>query len=213
VRDVEERTRIARVREDEATPGTLVVSSPMVGWADPAFHAGTFLNRYDRLLTVLVLGRRHLLRLPRDVQGWVLETFVGKELTPVAYGTPLLRLDPRAQSVPGMGEAADRGIGDAADGAGGGGGAGDFIGGGRATEGIFYRNASADSPPFVVLGTTVRTGTVLGMVEVMKCFNQIAYGGPGLPEFGEVTGILAADAAEGQFGQPLFRVRPTIGRS
>ena len=46
------------------------------------------------------------------------------------------------------------------------------------------------------------------MVEVMKCFNQITYGGPGLPESGQVTGILVEDAAEVRFGQPLFRIKP-----
>ncbi len=199
-----ERTLIARVREDEANPQTLIVASPVVGRTDLALRPGVFLNRYDRLLTMLVLGRRHTLRLPRDVQGWVVETFVGNELTPVAYGAPLLRLDPRTAGGPGIGEPARRGTGEAAD------DAGDSIVVKAPTEGIFYRKASPDSPPFVALGATVTTGTVLGMVEVMKCFNQITYGGPGLPESGEVTGILVEDAAEVQFGQPLFRIRPAV---
>jgi acetyl-CoA carboxylase biotin carboxyl carrier protein len=76
------------------------------------------------------------------------------------------------------------------------------------SEGIFYRRSAPDSPPFVDIGARVSSGTVLGLVEVMKCFNQIAYGGPGLPEHGEVVKILADDAAEVQFGQPLFWVRP-----
>ena len=52
------------------------------------------------------------------------------------------------------------------------------------------------------------SGTVLGLVEVMKCFNQITYGGPDLPARGTVAQILAEDAAEVQFGQALFRVKP-----
>lgn len=202
-----ERTLIARVREDEAAAGTLVVTSPAVGLADLALRPGVFLNRYDRVLTMSVLGRSHLLRLPRDVQGWVVEAFVGNELTPVAYGTPLLRLDPRMSGGPGAGESRQRGTGDAA-------GAADVSDDSivvkAPTEGIFYRKASPDSPPFVVVGSVVSTGTVLGMVEVMKCFNQIAYGGPGLPESGEVTGILVEDAAEVRFGQPLFRIKPSV---
>lgn len=200
-----ERTLIARVREDEAETQTLIVSSPVVGRADLALGPGVFLNRYDRLLTVQVLGRSHLLRLPRDVQGWVVETFVGNELTSVDYGTPLLRLDPRTAGGPATGESARRGTGDASGGTD---EAGDFIEVKAPTEGIFYRKASPDSPPFVTLGTIVTTGTVLGMVEVMKCFNQITYGGPGLPESGQVTGILVEDAAEVRFGQPLFRIKP-----
>jgi biotin carboxyl carrier protein len=204
---VAERTLIARVREDEANPQTLVVTSPAVGLADLALRPGVFLNRYDRLLTMLVLGRRHVVRLPRDVQGWVVESFVGNELTPMAYGAPILRLDPRTAEDPGMGEPARGGDRETS------GGADDASGSivvKAPTEGIFYRKASPDSPPFVALGTIVTTGTVLGMVEVMKCFNQIAYGGPGLPESGEVTGILVEDAAEVQFEQPLFRIKPSI---
>jgi biotin carboxyl carrier protein len=198
---------MARVGKDEADPQLLVVTSPAVGLADLALRPGVFLNRYDRLLTLHVLGRRHVVRLPRDVRGWVVETFVGNELTPVAYGAPLLRLDPRTAGGPGAGAPARRGDGEVA------GGADDASGAivvKSPTEGIFYRKASPDSPPFVALGTIVTTGTVLGMVEVMKCFNQVAYGGPGLPESGEVTGILVEDAAEVRFGQPLFRIRPPI---
>jgi biotin carboxyl carrier protein len=49
---------------------------------------------------------------------------------------------------------------------------------------------------------------VLGLVEVMKCFNQITYGGPGLPERGEIVKILGPDTGEVQFGDELFWVRP-----
>jgi biotin carboxyl carrier protein len=42
----------------------------------------------------------------------------------------------------------------------------------------------------------------------MKCFNQITYGGPGLPQRGKVAEILADDAAEVQFGQVLFQIKP-----
>ena len=51
-------------------------------------------------------------------------------------------------------------------------------------------------------------GTVLGLVEVMKSFNQIAYGGPGLPERGTVAKVLVQDAAEVTYGQTLFLIRP-----
>ncbi len=51
--------------------------------------------------------------------------------------------------------------------------------------------------------------SVLGLVEIMKCFNQITYGGAGLPDRGQVAEILAEDTAEVQFGQVLFRIKPT----
>jgi biotin carboxyl carrier protein len=47
------------------------------------------------------------------------------------------------------------------------------------------------------------------MVEVMKSFNQIVYGSPGLPERGVVVAIEVEDAVEVKFGQPLFLIRPS----
>jgi biotin carboxyl carrier protein len=54
----------------------------------------------------------------------------------------------------------------------------------------------------------VGPGTVLGVVEVMKCFNQIAYGGDDVPLKGIVTQILAADASEVGFNQVIMLVKP-----
>ena len=47
-----------------------------------------------------------------------------------------------------------------------------------------------------------------GLVEIMKCFNQITCGGAGLPEHGRVAEILAEDASEVRFGRVLFRIKP-----
>jgi biotin carboxyl carrier protein len=57
-------------------------------------------------------------------------------------------------------------------------------------------------------GSEVGTGSVLGLVEIMKCFHQITYGGAGLPERGSVARILVENAAEVELGQELFLVRP-----
>ena len=42
----------------------------------------------------------------------------------------------------------------------------------------------------------------------MKCFNQIAYGGPGLPERGTVAKVLVEDAEEVEHDQVMFLIRP-----
>jgi biotin carboxyl carrier protein len=197
-----ERTLIARVRDDAENPGALIVASPVVGLADLTLHTGVFLNRYDSVLTMVVLGRRHVLRLPRDVQGWVVQAFIGNALTPVGFDAPLLRLDPRIGAEARVAQSAGGGSGNPDD------SAGDNLVVKAPTEGIFYRRSAPDTPPFVEVGGTVTNGTVLGLIEVMKCFNQIAYGGPGLPETGTVSRILVQDAAEVHFGQPLFWIRP-----
>lgn len=198
-----EKTLIARVCPDGADPDTMIVSSPVVGMADGAPRLGTYLNPLDRILTFRILNERYTLRLPRDVQGRVSEVCITNGLTPVAFDDPLLRIATRVREAE-AGAAAGRGrdSGAAADGA-----DPEGITVASPSVGIFYRRPSPDAEAYVDLGSAVTTGTVLGLVEVMKCFNQIIYGGPDLPDRGTVTKILAEDGAEVQFGQPLFRIR------
>jgi biotin carboxyl carrier protein len=198
-----ERTLIARVREDELHPGTLLVASPVVGLADGAPRPGVFLNRYDAILTIRVMGRRHVLRLPRDRQGWVVEAYIANELGPVAFDDALLRIDPSVERMGGSGETARSGKDSAGDVD-----SGDAIIIKAPTEGIFYRRPSPAAQAFVDVGSRVGTGSVLGLVEVMKCFNQITYGGPDLPEEGIVSRVLVEDSSDVRFGQALFWIQP-----
>lgn len=39
--------------------------------------------------------------------------------------------------------------------------------------GIFYRSASPQAPPFVQVGSAVRPGDVVGLIEAMKLFNEV----------------------------------------
>ena len=198
-----ENTLIAKTREDEAEPGTLIVESPVVGYADGAPGRGLYINPLDRVLTIKILNRRYVLRLPRDVQGRVTEVFLTGGYVPVAFGTPIARIDPHAVAkwAPGAGEGGAEGAEARETEAG-------LIGVASPSDGIFYRRPSPEEPPYVDAGDVVSTGSVLGMVEVMKCFNHIAYGGTGLPDRGEVVAVLAEDASEVQFGQTLFRIKP-----
>ena len=75
------------------------------------------------------------------------------------------------------------------------------------TDGTFYRGPAPGTRPFVEPGSRVRAGQPLGLVEVMKTFNQIPYGGPGLPEEAEVVEIRCGDAEEVHAGQVLMFVR------
>jgi biotin carboxyl carrier protein len=197
-----ERTLIAKVRPDADHPDTLMITSPVVGMAEGAPRTGTFVNRFDRVISVKILGRRHALRLPRDVEGRVVESYLPEGIAPIAYDAPLIRIDPRASA--GAAATSEAAASDAAtDPAG-----ENVVVVSSPSVGIFYRRPSPDSPPYVEAGSPVSQGTVLGLVEVMKCFNQIAYGGPGLPESGEVVRILAEDTSEVEFGQPLFWIKP-----
>lgn len=67
--------------------------------------------------------------------------------------------------------------------------------------GTFYRRPSPDTAPFVEAGTTVESGTVVGLVEVMKQFNDVEAG-----IAGRVTEILVDDGEPVDAGQVLMRI-------
>ena len=190
---------VARVDNEEQ--GRFLVRAPAVGVVDGVPEVGVYLNPLEAFLTLRVLDRRHAVQLPRGVQGRVVERLIEDTATPVAYGQPLFRLSPIAEEP----VAAERSrAGARAPGA----ADAELIAVVAPSEGVFYRRPGPDSPAYVEQGSHVGSGTVLGLVEVMKSFNQIAYGGAGLPERGVVERILVEDAAEVAFGQTLFLVRP-----
>ena len=75
------------------------------------------------------------------------------------------------------------------------------------TDGVFYRRPGPDAPPFVDVGARVRNGQAVGLIESMKTFNQILFGGAGYPDDGEVVDIAVEDAEEVRSGQVLMVVR------
>jgi biotin carboxyl carrier protein len=183
-------------------PRSFLVRAPTVGVVDGRPDEGVYLNPMRGFLMLTVLNRRYVVLLPRKVEGRVVETFIEDTYTPVGFNQPLFRLsqvDPGATR-----EAANTAEGAAAsadlD--------ADLIPVQAPSEGVFYRRPGPDSPPYVEEGSEIATGSVLGLVEVMKSFNQITYGGPGLPERGKVERVLAEDSAEVSFGQTLFLIRP-----
>ena len=65
--------------------------------------------------------------------------------------------------------------------------------------GTFYSGAAPGAKPFVELGTEVKPGDTLCVIEAMKMMNQIE------SEFaGRVVSILVENGSPVEFGQPLF---------
>jgi acetyl-CoA carboxylase biotin carboxyl carrier protein len=64
--------------------------------------------------------------------------------------------------------------------------------------GTAYRAPEPGAPSFVDVGTRVREGQTLLIIEAMKTMNQIP-----APRAGVVTAILVEDAAPVEFGEPL----------
>jgi acetyl-CoA carboxylase biotin carboxyl carrier protein len=69
--------------------------------------------------------------------------------------------------------------------------------------GTFYRTPAPDQPAFVEVGSVVKKGQVLCIIEAMKLMNEIEADEPG-----KVTEILVENGQPVEFGQPLFRIEP-----
>jgi len=69
--------------------------------------------------------------------------------------------------------------------------------------GTFYRTPAPDQPSFVEVGSVVKKGQVLCIIEAMKLMNEIEADEPG-----KITEILVENGQPVEFGQPLFRVEP-----
>ena len=69
--------------------------------------------------------------------------------------------------------------------------------------GTFYRSAKPGTPAFVEVGTKVKVGQVLCILEAMKLMNELES-----DVAGTVAEIYLGNASPVQFGQDLFRVIP-----
>ena len=69
--------------------------------------------------------------------------------------------------------------------------------------GTFYRSSEPGAASFVDIGSTVKKGDVLCIIEAMKLMNEIES-----DEAGRVTEVLAENGQPVEFGQPLFRIGP-----
>jgi len=65
--------------------------------------------------------------------------------------------------------------------------------------GTFYSTASPGAKPFVEIGSEIKVGQILCIIEAMKMMNQIES-----DKAGRVTAILAKNGEPVEFGQPLF---------
>ncbi|HRE30909.1 MAG TPA: acetyl-CoA carboxylase biotin carboxyl carrier protein, partial [Candidatus Berkiella sp.] len=68
--------------------------------------------------------------------------------------------------------------------------------------GTMYRSPSPTQPPFVEIGSTVKAGDTLCIVEAMKMLNQIE-----ADISGTIVAILVENGQPVEFGQPLFVIK------
>jgi acetyl-CoA carboxylase biotin carboxyl carrier protein len=70
--------------------------------------------------------------------------------------------------------------------------------------GTFYRSPSPESAAYVEVGTEVTPESVVCIIEAMKVMNEIKAEVKGV-----ITQVLVDNAKPVEFGQPLFKVRPS----
>lgn len=69
--------------------------------------------------------------------------------------------------------------------------------------GTFYASPSPSAPKYVEVGSRVKKGDVLCIIEAMKIMNEIEAEFPG-----KVVSILVKDGQPVQYGQPLYQIEP-----
>jgi acetyl-CoA carboxylase biotin carboxyl carrier protein len=172
-----------------------LLQTPAVGLFRGSLPEGAGVVPGQQIGTLTILGRIHPLLAPDRAQGNVLECCLRPGLHAIEYGQELYKLgaSTRRESI----EATAAGRREA------GLTARQFAV--RApSEGVFYRRPDPQSPPYVQLGDVVETGHPLGLVEVMKCFNQVRFTGLGLPPRARVVAVQVEDTSEITQDQVLF---------
>jgi len=69
--------------------------------------------------------------------------------------------------------------------------------------GTFYRSSSPDKPAFIEVGTVIKPGDTVCIIEAMKLFNEIES-----EISGKVVKVLVNDSTPVEYDQPLFLVEP-----
>ena len=70
--------------------------------------------------------------------------------------------------------------------------------------GTFYRSPSPESAAYIEVGAEVNPDTVVCIIEAMKVMNEIK-----AEAKGTITQVIVENAKPVEFGQPLFKLRPS----
>jgi acetyl-CoA carboxylase biotin carboxyl carrier protein len=171
--------------------------APMPGIFVPSIAQGDLVTAGGVIGELVVLGRALWLVVPRSAGAAALGIAVQLPSTashPVGYGEVLVAVDPSCSLEPGArseptaaAHATVAGLVFRAP-----------------TSGRFYGRSAPDKPPFVTEGTQLAPGATICLLEVMKTFHRVTYGGPELPDTARVTRVLVADGADVNAGDPLL---------
>ena len=180
--------------------------APAPGWFRPLVGIAAWCDPGAPIGTLDVLGRAHLLVVPPNIAGATEDLAADNApggpspgaLTPraVAYRDPIVRLSTQALAAAPRSDAAAASSSAAPT-------AGGLVF--RApTSGRFYGRSSPDKPAFVEPGTQLAHGATICLLEVMKTFHRVTYGGTGLPDTARVSKVLVRDGDDVSAGDPLL---------
>jgi acetyl-CoA carboxylase biotin carboxyl carrier protein len=176
--------------------GRIEVRAPSVGLWREAPPLGSLLLPGMKLGAIEVLGTLFDLIAPEGAAGIVTEVEAARARNPVAHGDVLLVLDREhaGQLATAETERSDEAPSGMV-----------FV---SPMSGRFYRRAGPDKPPFVQDGDEIGQGQTICLLEVMKTFNRITYGGGGHPERARVVRVVPADGDDLALGDPILELQP-----
>lgn len=184
--------------------GRISLSSPLVGYLRDGIAAGQVVQPGDVIGRIEVLGTTHVLLAPEAAAGSVISdansllNAAGRTKIAMAYGEVFLVLDPNAVGNTHAGTLAAARASSAPTG----------LGLKAPSSGRYYGRPGPGKEAFVKVGDVVSVGQTVALLEVMKTFNRVLYGGKGLPERARVLRIVPAEESDVQSGTVLLELEP-----
>jgi acetyl-CoA carboxylase biotin carboxyl carrier protein len=186
-----------------ADAGALIeLRAPAPGVFVPSIAVGDLVTAGGPIGELVVLGRATVLLAPHPSGGvaatGIAVRLAGDGVCAVGYGDVVVALDPALSVAAGArGEATEAAPPNQSA-------AVDGLVFRAPTSGRFYGRSAPDKPPFVTEGAQLAQGATICLLEVMKTFHRVTYGGPGLPDTARIRRVLVADGADVNAGDPLL---------
>jgi len=180
--------------------GKITLLSPTVGWWRDRPAPGSLVTPGSSLGQLEILGVLYGLVAPKDAAGVVLEAPGTERMarTAVDARSVLLTVDPEATAAS-AGLAAQADTTDVSE-------TGLVF---RAPlSGRYYARPAPGEDAFVQVGDVIAEGQTVALLEVMKTFNRITYGGGGLPAQAKVVAIGPGDEDDIEEDDVLLQLEP-----
>ncbi len=184
--------------------GTLELRAPSVGLLRDGASVGRIVHAGDVVGQLEILGTVHVVLAAAGAEGAVVEDAAAllqmhaRSKTPLAYDDAFVVLDPKAASS--QSHAGKAAASKSASTTG--------LVLKAPSSGRYYGRPGPGKDAFVKVGDVLTQGQTVALLEVMKTFNRVLYGGASLPERARVTAIVPAEESDVQSGSVLLELEP-----